>query len=117
MLTEILWKITQWFHRKKLKFDYSVDQRDENTYFTINDGKYKNVTVVYHGVQFFENETQPVLKFNYRIINSANYDDLYLQNQQDFVIILGDILQHYILEEAKNFETDRIRNTQEYDIQ
>jgi hypothetical protein len=114
---EILCKILPWKKNYPKVPDYSVDQKDENTYFTINDGKYKNITVVYSDVQFLENDIYPTLKFNYRLIESEVYDEYYLQNQQDFVIILGDILQNYILEKAKNFETNRSRDFEEPDFQ
>lgn len=105
---EILWKIFPWIQKKNPpRPDYSVDFRDENTYFTINTGKYKNITFVYSNTQFFENDVHPTLKFNYRIINSELYEEEYLQNQQDFVIILGDILQDFILEKARDFESTR----------
>lgn len=108
---EILWKIFPWIQKKKPKLNYSVDYRDENTYFTINEGKYEKVTFVYSNAHFFENDVSPTLKFNYRIIYSQIYDEEYLQNQQDFVIILGDILQDYILEKAKDFESTRSSDT------
>lgn len=109
---EILWKIFPWIQKKsQQKPEYSVDYRDENTYFTINSGKYKNITVVYSNTQFFENDVHPTLKFNYRVIYSDMYDEDYLQKQQDFVIILGDMLQDFILEKAKNFESTRSSHT------
>jgi hypothetical protein len=109
---EILWKIFPWIQKKnQQKPEYSVDFRDENIYFTVNSGKYKNITVVYSNAHFFENDVSPTLKFNYRIISSEIYDEEYLQNQQDFVIILGDILQDFILEKAKNFESTRSSHT------
>jgi hypothetical protein len=108
---EILCKIFPWFQKKQQKPNYSVDDRDENVYFTINTGKYQNITFVYSNAQFFENDVHPTLKFNYRIISSDIFDEEYLQNQQDFVIILGDILQDYILEKARNFESTRSSNT------
>jgi hypothetical protein len=109
---EILWKIFPWIQKKNPpKPNYSVDHRDENTYFTINEGKYKNITFVYSNAQFFENDVHPTLKFNYRIISSDIFDEEHLQNRQDFVIMLGDILQDYILEKARNFESTRSSNT------
>ena len=104
---EILCKIFPRFQKNQQKPNYSIDCRDENIYFTINDGKYKSITVVYSNTQFVETDIHPTLKFNYRVISSELYDEEYLQSQQDFVTILGDIFQDYILEEAKNFESTR----------
>jgi len=97
--------------------DYTVDPKDENTYFTITSGKYQNVTVTYSQTQFFENEGFARLKFNYHVIELANFTEEQLTNDQEFVTILGDILQDYILIEAKKLETTRKRHSEELDFQ
>lgn len=97
--------------------EYSVDFKDENTYFTIIDGKYQNVTVTYSQTQFFENEGFARLKFNYHVVEPANFTEEQLTDNQEFVIILGDILQDYILIEAKKLETTRKRHSEEFDFQ
>ena len=97
--------------------EYSVDYRDENTYFTILSGKYQNVTVTYSQTQFFEDEGFARLKFNYHVIDFANFTEEGLTNDQEFVTILGDLLQDYILIEAKKLETTRKRHSEEFDFQ
>ncbi len=97
--------------------EYSVDYRDENTYFTILSGKYQNVTVTYSQTQFFEDEGFARLKFNYHIVESSIYTEELLTNDQEFVTILGDVLQDYILIEAKKLETTRKRHSEELDFQ
>ena len=96
--------------------EYFVDYKDENTYFTITNGKYQNVTVTYSQTQFFENEGFARLKFNYHIIDYSNYTEEQLTDNQEFVTILGDILQDYILIEAKKLETTRERHSEEFDF-
>lgn len=97
--------------------EYSIDIRDENTYFTILSGKYQNVTVTYSQTQFFEDEGFARLKFNYHVIEYANFAEEHLTDNQEFVTILGDILQDYILIEAKKLETTRKRHSEELDFQ
>ena len=97
--------------------EYFVDFKDENTYFTITTGKYENVTVTYSQTQFFEDEGFARLKFNYHVIEYANFTEEHLTDNQEFVIILGDILQDYILIEAKKLETTRKRHSEELDFQ
>lgn len=94
--------ITKLLNSKQTKRpEYSIDIRDENTYFTVLTGKYQNVTVTYSQTQFFEDEGFARLKFNYHVIEYANFAEEHLTNNQEFVTILGDILQDYILIEAK----------------
>jgi hypothetical protein len=114
---EALCKILPWTCKKKSLPKYSVDYKDENTYFTILDGKYSNITITYSQTQFFEDEGFARLKFNYNIIESSLCTEEQLTNDQDFVIILGDILQDYILIKAKNLESTRERNSEEFDFQ
>lgn len=97
--------------------EYSIDVRDENAYFTILTGKYQNVTVTYSQTQFFEDEGFARLKFNYHVIEFANFTEEDLTDDQEFVTILGDILQDYILIEAKKVETIRKRYSEELDFQ
>lgn len=97
--------------------EYSIDIRDENTYFTILSGKYQNVTVTYSQTQFFEDEGFARLKFNYHVIEPANFTEEHLTDNQEFVTIIGDILQDYILIEAKKLETTRKRHSEELDFQ
>lgn len=112
---EILCKIFPWM-KKKPSPEYSVDYKDENAYFTILNGKYQNITVTYSQTQFFEDEGFARLKFNYNIIDSSSFTSEQLTDNQDFVIILGDILQDYILVKAKNLETIRNRHSEEFDL-
>jgi NDP-sugar pyrophosphorylase family protein len=114
---EVLCKILPWTKNTKSLPKYSVDIKDENTYFTILDGKYQNITITYSQAQFFEDEGFARLKFNYNIIDSLLYTEEQLTNDQDFVIILGDILQDYILIKANNLESVRERNSEEFDFQ
>ena len=113
---EILCKIFPWI-KKQQSPKYSIDYRDENTYFTILDGKYQNVTVTYSQTQFFEDEGFARLKFNYHVIDSSTFALEQLTDDQEFVIMLGDNLQDYILVKAKNLETVRNRNSEEFDLQ
>jgi hypothetical protein len=103
--------------KTKKRPEYSIDYKDENTYFTILSGKYQNVTVTYSQTQFFEDEGFARLKFNYHVIDFANFTEEGLTDDQEFVTILGDILQDYILIEAKKLETTRKRHSEELDFQ
>jgi uracil-DNA glycosylase len=51
------------------------------------------------------------------VIEPANFTEEHLTDNQEFVIILGDILQDYILIEAKKLETTRKRHSEELDFQ
>jgi hypothetical protein len=113
----ILCKILPWKKNYPKVPNYSIDQKDENVYFTLLEGKYKNIVVTYSNIQFLEDLGFAKLKFNFNIIESPFFLEEVLQNDDEFVTILGDVLQNYILEKAKKIETNRSRDFEEPDFQ
>jgi hypothetical protein len=66
----------------------------------------------YGTVKFSDEFGMPKLNFNYNIIHSGNHNKEVLQNDQDFVIIMGDILTDIII----NNEPTRNNDPQEPDL-
>lgn len=68
-------------------------------------GKYKDVLYHYHKVRIVEDEGFARLQFGFTIVDSAGHDPDELTNDQEFSIIMGDILQTILLakiEDEKN---------------
>ena len=57
-----------------------------------------------------------VLQFSYTTLHPGEYDIDELQNDQDFVTLMGDILTEIMLAKVDN-ESTRTNNPQELDLQ
>ena len=99
---------------KKKKLLYKLQTFQDNlTAIEITSGKYSGVIYCYGRVSFAEEIGIPKLQFNYDILHSGEFDLDTLQNDQEFVTIMGDILTEIIIEN----EPIRTNNSQETDLQ
>lgn len=110
-------------NRKKLKLnkDYSFIDSKPFIHFKILKGKYKGV--VYHYGRLYilpiENEEENhCLKFDLVIVDSGKFERKTLENDQNFVELVGNILTQIVIEQAERepYESNRENNTEEFDL-
>jgi hypothetical protein len=70
---------------------------DDSTWVEITSGIYKGVVLSYGMVKFSEEFGMPKLQFGYTILYSGQHDKEVLQNDSDFVTMIGDILTDIII--------------------
>lgn len=112
---EALWdKITFSNHQKKKTPDYFFldAPTGDSTWVQIKNGSYSNVVYSYGKVELNQDSEIPILKFDYNIIDPGEYTISSLQENEDFVTIIGDILTDIII---KN-EPIRENYTEESDL-
>ena len=85
------------FRKKPKRPEYFVDNRPQGLFFSVIGGNYDGVIVTYNSAEFLEDDGMAKLKFNFKIIYAGTHDETLLTNDQNFVTILGDILQDYII--------------------
>lgn len=105
MLTEIFYKILQKFSKTPKKPEFFADHKEDNTYFTITTGKYKDVIVVYNNTKITEEGEYARLQFSYDVMYSGSFSIEDLTNNVEFDTILGDMLQEYIRQKALENES------------
>jgi len=99
--------------------DYElVDFKDSSvTGVEILKGKYKGVIYHYTGARVLQEEPLPRLQFAYVIVDSGTHDTESLENDDEFVTMLGDILTNILTNEADYNESFRALNSKEPDLQ
>lgn len=116
-----LWaKLYPW--KKKAKYQVNEDfhflsseEDDSITDIGILKGKYAGVVYQYGKAKIVEEGSFARLAFDYTIINSSSFDTNDLQNDEEFVTMIGDILTEILLE--KPDEKTRNYNTEELNFQ
>lgn len=117
---ETLWeKVTQFFYKKKKMplegVDYKfIDFTDsELTGIQVLKGEYAGVVYHYGKVRVKEQGEMGVLEFGYTIVNPGKHDIDALQNDDEFVTIMGDILTEILTRQ----ENEQIRkdHSEEFD--
>ena len=94
---EALWeKLLFW--KKKPKIEYKLQDHNDTTWVEITSGNYSGVVYSYGMVGLDETIGLPQLRFNYMILHSGQHTKEALQNDQNFVKIMGDILTEIIIE-------------------
>ena len=93
------------FRKKPKSPEYFVDNRPEGLFFSVVGGNYDGIVVTYNTAEFVEDNGLAKLKFNFTIIHAGTHIESVLTNDQNFVTILGDILQDYIINKANEIET------------
>ena len=78
-------------------------------------GEYSGVVYHYGKVRVKEQGEMGVLEFGYTTVNPGKHDIDALQNDDEFVTIMGDILTEILTRQAN--ETIRKDDTEEFDIQ
>lgn len=110
-------------NRKKLKLnkDYSFIDSKPFIHFKILKGKYKGV--VYHYGRLYiksleDEEENHCLKFDLVIVDSGKFERKTLENDQNFVELVGNILTQIVIEQAERepYESNRENNTEEFDL-
>lgn len=119
---ETLWeKLTQFFFKRKKMPKQDEDYRfidftdSELTGIQILKGEYAGVVYHYGKVRVREQGEMGVLEFGYTLINPGKHDIDQLQNDDNFVTIMGDILTEILTKQAN--ETIRKDDSEEFDIQ
>ncbi len=107
---EALWnKLIPWKKPKMLKqgVDYVfVDSDDGNvTGVHLLQGKYKDVLYHYHKARIVEEGELARLQFGFTIIHPGSHDPDELTNDEEFSIIMGDILQTILLAKIEDEKT------------
>jgi len=100
-----------WLHRNKptLNHDYIIENV-EDAFFIVKivRGKFNGTTYKYDRVSIDHSSYLPKMSFHYTLL-SSQLDHDYLQNSEDFVIIMGDILSDLVIRNEDAFR--------EYDYQ
>lgn len=111
------WEKVQFWKPKKKTPEYRFQNApmDDSTWVEITSGYYTGVIYAYGTVKFSDEFGVPKLSFGYTILHSGQHDLEVLKYDQDFVIVIGDILTELIMD-GKN-ESTRTDNTQELDLQ
>lgn len=124
-----LWDRIQNWSWKRVKYKENKDyvfidvnrktddgEEDKITGIQIIKGKYKDVVYHYNKARVSEQGAMAVLQFSYTTLHPGEHDIDELQNDQDFVTLMGDILTEIMLAKADN-ESTRTNNPQELDLQ
>lgn len=104
---ETLWqKLQFWKKPKMLKegvdFRFVNLEDSEITAVGILKGEFENVLYHYHKVRISEQGEVATLEFGYTILYSGNHDSEDLQNNQDFVNLMGEILSQILENKVDN---------------
>lgn len=110
---EAFWDRIRFWNKKKTPKYKLENFEDAITIIEITSGKYSGVTYSYGKVKFSDEFGMPKLSFGYKIIHSGRYTLDQLQEDQEYVTIMGDILMELII---KN-ESSRKNYSEEPDLQ
>lgn len=114
---ETLWQKLLWWKKPKMLRE-GVDFRFVNledsdiTAIGILQGEFKDILYHYHKVRISEQGEIASLEFGYTILYSGNHNSEDLQNNQDFVNLMGEILSQ-ILENKVDNEQIRTDHSEE----
>jgi len=102
-----LWEKLLFWKKKpssyKIDVDFSLHEIQDSDLNSINilKGAYAGVSYYYTRAGIVEEGYLARLKFGYMIIDSGHYTTKYLESDEKFVIMLGDILTELIMMEEK----------------
>lgn len=120
---EALWDKIQFWKKKQKMLEEGKDfafiefKDTEITGIQILSGEYEGVVYHYEKARVKEEGELARLQFGYTIVHSGKHDIDALQNDENFVTIMGDILTQILLSKAKADEQARTDNSEEFDIQ
>ena len=90
----------------------SSEEDDSITDIGILKGKYAGVVYQYGKAKIVEEGSFARLTFDYTIINASSFDMNDLQNDEEFVTMIGDILTEILLEKpdekTRNYHTEEL---------
>jgi hypothetical protein len=113
---EVLWqKILFWKKQKPKTPEYQLQESpwEDSTWVKITSGNYVGVIFSYGRVKFATEMEIGKLEFTYNIIHPGNHDKEHLQNDAEYVNIMGDILTEIIIK----YESTRTNDIEEPDLQ
>jgi len=119
---ETLWEMISFWKKPKMleeKVDYSF-VNFENTDLTgiaLLKEPFKGVVYHYGRAKVVEQGELAKLEFGYTIVSPGKHDPDDLQSDPDFHTIMGDILTQILSEKAKQDESVRTDDTEEFDLQ
>jgi hypothetical protein len=116
---ETLWEKLQFWKKKVLRenTDYRFIDFDDSdiTGIEIIKGDFAGVVYHYGKARVVEEGEFARLQFGYTLVNPGNHDMDVLQNNEDFVNIMGDILTQILIKQDN--ESSRTLNIEEPDLQ
>lgn len=119
---EIFWKkMLFWKKSKKpelgIDYDFHYFINSDFTGITILTGKFRGVTYYYGKVSLLEQMEFANLKFEYKVIETGDYTEEYLNSSHEFVTMIGDILTEILISEEARHEQTRKNDSEEFDLQ
>lgn len=122
---EVLWQKMQFWKKTSMTptegKDYElVNFKDSDiTGIEILTGKFKGIIYHYTGARVAQNPGDPIprLQFGYNLVELGTFDVQSLQDDDEFVTMLGDILTNILTNEADYNESFRTLNPEEFDLQ
>lgn len=122
---EALWQKMQFWKKNSMTptegKDYElVNFKDSDiTGIEILTGKFKGIIYHYTGARVAQNPGDPIprLQFGYNLVELGTFDVQSLQDDDEFVTMLGDILTNILTNEADYNESFRTLNPEEFDLQ
>jgi hypothetical protein len=106
-----LWEKLLFWKKQKPKYKFQYREGDA-TWVEITSGVYIGVIFSYGTVKFVPESIVAKLEFTYNILHSGEHDRDRLQNDAEFVTVMGDILTEIIIEN----ESTRTNNPKEPDL-
>lgn len=122
---EALWQKIQFWKKTNMMpiegKDYELVNFKESdiTGVEILKGKFKGIIYHYTGARVAQNPGDPIprLQFGYNLVELGTFDVQSLQDDDEFVTMLGDILTNILTNEADYNESFRTLNPEEFDLQ
>jgi hypothetical protein len=117
-----LWEKLKFWKKSKM-YKEGVDYRfvdvnnSEITAIELLLDNYENVVYHYHKARIKEEGEVARLQFGYTLLNSGNYDIDELNTDQQFHVIMGDILTQLLISKEKDDEQIRNNNSSKFDLQ
>lgn len=103
--------------REGIDFDY-VDVPEQGvTAIKLLNGNYENVIYHYHQARVVPEGEAARLEFGYTIIDPGNNDIDDLQNDSNFVNIMGELLSKILMDKESFDESFGENNPQKFDVQ
>jgi hypothetical protein len=123
LLMEILWEKIQFWKKNRNMYKENVDfvlhhlEEQNLTTVEILLQEYKGVKYHYLQARIVEDEGLARLQYGYTILESGEHDIDDLNSDEEFFIIMGDILQEILLKQIEYDEQTGTNNTQKFDLQ
>jgi hypothetical protein len=122
---EALWQTMQFWKKPSMTpiegkhYELVNFKESDITGVEILKGKFKGVIYHYTGARVAQNPGDPIprLQFGYNLVETGTHDQYGLQDDDEFVTMLGDILTNILTNEADYNESFRTLNPEEFDLQ